>query len=270
MDVAVAEAGIAYEPLRPGPEGCVVKVIDHDATLARDYEPLDLDALGVLAPAGLKPSTGNPQFAQQMTYAVTMATYERFRHALGRTPDFSFGPVRPGEPSDGRSVKLHVYPHARQEDNAYYDPDRGALLFGYTFAGPASAGMNQPGGLVLTSLAHDVIVHETTHALLDGMRARFLLPMNPDVAAFHEAFADLVALFQRFRYRELVRRGIAQAPDLSSRLLTDIARQWGQATGGDSRAALRSALLAAGDADDPVPSTTVRRSMSPSASTCGR
>lgn len=253
MDVAVAQADVPYEPLWPGPEGSVIRVIDVDETLSQQYGPVDLDALGVLAPSGVKPSTGNPHFAQQMTYAVAMLTYDRFRRALGRTPDFSFGPVRTNEPDDGASVKLHVYPHAMKEDNAYYDPDRGALLFGYTFASNASVGMNQPGGIVYTSLAHDVVVHETTHALLDGLRARFMLPMNPDVGAFHEAFADLVALFQRFQYQELVRHGIAQAPDLSSRLLTDLARQWGEATGDDPRKALRNALVAAGSADDPVP-----------------
>jgi hypothetical protein len=253
MDVAVAKAEVPYEPLQPGPEGCIVRVIDRNDTLGQLYDPVDLDALGVLAPAGVKPSTGNPQFAQQMTYAVTMITYERFRRALGRTPDLSFGPERPDEPPDGTRVKLHIYPHARKEDNAYYDPDRGALLFGYTFAGKASVGLNQPGGVVFTSLSHDVVVHESTHALLDGLRARFILPMNPDVGAFHEAFADLVALFQRFQYRDLVQRGVAQAPDLNSRLLTDIARQWGEATGDDPRAALRSALVAAGNANDPVP-----------------
>jgi hypothetical protein len=253
MDVAVARADVPYEPLGPGPEGAVVRVIDRNETLGQVYPPVDLDALGVLAPHGVKPSTGNPQFAQQMAYAVTMLTYERFRRALGRTPDFSFGPERPEEPSDGARVKLHVYPHARKEDNAYYDPDRGALLFGYTFASTSSVGLNQPGGVIFTALSHDVVVHECTHALLDGQRARFILPMNPDVGAFHEAFADLVALFQRFQYRELVQRGVSQSPDLQSRLLTDIARQWGEATGEGPRAALRSALLAAGSASDPVP-----------------
>jgi hypothetical protein len=253
MDVAVARADVPYEPLGPGPEGSVAHVIDRNETLGQLYPPIDLDALGVLAPHGVKPSTGNPQFAQQMAYAVTMLTYERFRRALGRTPDFSFGPERPEEPSDGTRVKLHVYPHARKEDNAYYDPDRGALLFGYTFAGNSSVGLNQPGGVIFTVLSHDVVVHECTHALLDGQRARFILPMNPDVGAFHEAFADLVALFQRFQYRELVQRGVSQSPDLQSRLLTDIARQWGEATGEGPRAALRSALVAAGGASDPVP-----------------
>lgn len=283
LEVAVDQAAVPYEPLEMGPNGSVIRIIDTNETLGETYDPLDLDELGARAPAGVEPSTGNPHFAQQMTYAVAMVTYDRFRQALGRTPDFSFGPDRKGEPKDTRpredgpgekesgdqntaskprdgaasttvrEVKLHIYPHGMQEDNAYYDPERGALLFGYTFASKRATGMNQPGDVIYTSLSHDVVVHETTHALLDGMRSKFMLPSNPDVDAFHEAFADLVALFQRFQFRDLVKHGIAQSPNLDSRLLTDIARQWGAATGPDPRKALRSALVAAGAPDDPVP-----------------
>jgi hypothetical protein len=185
-----------------------------------------------------------------------MITYDRFRQALGRTPDFSFGPQRAGEPDDPDGVvKLHIYPHGMKEDNAYYDPDRGALRFGYTFANKRAVGMNQPGGIIYTSLSHDVVVHETAHALLDGMRAKFMLPSNGDVDAFHEGFADLVAVFLRFQYRDLVKEAIKQSTDLDSRLLTDIMRQWGQATGeddGSPRKALRSAAVAAGGPDEPV------------------
>src|SRR5262245_42280929 len=107
QNIAVGEAQVPYEPLAPGPSGCVMCVIDKDETPRRKrkepFEPptaLDLDELGILAPSGVPPSTGDFQFAQQMTYAIAMVTYDRFRQALGRTPDFSFGPRRAGEPTD--------------------------------------------------------------------------------------------------------------------------------------------------------------------------
>ena len=253
FDMAVAEVAVPYEPLRPGPDGAVVRVVDRDDTEKVTHLPLDLDALPPGTRSGLKPSTTNPRFAQQMVYAVTMATYDRFRQALGRTPDFAFAPHAEDAGGGDLRLKLHIRPHALHQDNAYYDPDRGALIFGYTYATARAVGFNQPGSLVLTSLSHDIVAHEMTHALLDGMRARFVLPSNPDVNAFHEAFADLVALFQRFQYTELVLRAVERGGGaLTSRLLTDFARQFGQATG-DGRSALRSALVAAGGPEEDVP-----------------
>jgi hypothetical protein len=148
-------------------------------------------------------------------------------------------------------LKLHIYPHYRKEDNAYYEEERGALVFGYTFANKSATLLNQPGGIVFTSLSHDVVVHEMTHALLSGMRAKFLLPSNADVDGFHEGFSDLIALFERFQYTELVRRAMANASDITSGLMTDFARQWGQTTG-DGRTPLRTALVDAGPPDAPV------------------
>ena len=35
-----------------------------------------------------------------------------------------------------------------------------------------------PGGMTFTCLSHDIIAHETTHAILDGMHRRFGNPTN--------------------------------------------------------------------------------------------
>jgi hypothetical protein len=43
-----------------------------------------------------------------------------------------------------------------------------------------------------------------THAIVDGIRGYFMEQTNPDVAAFHEAFADVVALFRHFSHTEVL------------------------------------------------------------------
>ena len=222
FDGAVATVDVPWEPTGPGPSGRLFIVRDVNKPSGQVFLPIDLDSYEVASAQGLKPSTVDPRFAQQMTYAVAMLTYERFRLALGRSPEFA-----PSVRSHAAG-QLEIRPHYRYEDNAYYDPDECALVFGYVKSTAQSAGATQRGAYVYTSLSHDVIAHETTHAMLDGMRPYMLLPSNPDVGAFHEGFADLVALLMRFRYKDVVRSGLAASGGhLDARLLTELARQLG-------------------------------------------
>ena len=103
-------------------------------------------------------------------------------------------------------------------------------------------GDNLPGGTVFNCLSHDVVAHETTHALLDGLHRRFREPTNADVFAFHEAFADIVAIFQHFTMPDALKLQIAKTQgDLAKQtLLGELALQFGQATGRSG--ALRSAI----------------------------
>ena len=70
-------------------------------------------------------------------------------------------------------------------------------------------------------------------ALLDGVHPRFNEPTNPDVRAFHEAFADLVALFQHFSYPAVLESQIRRTRGRldGEHLLGQLAQQFGQATG---------------------------------------
>jgi hypothetical protein len=217
--------------------------VDVDPASQCAYEPVDLNQTRLVAEHGLTPSEGDPQFHQQMVYAVAMKTIQHFEDALGREVFWSelrketgegvkYGPIR----------RLRIYPHALREENAYYDPAKKALLFGYFPAHPELAGLEMRGGMVFACLSHDVIAHETTHAILDGMQRYFLEPSNSDALAFHEAFADLVALFQHFTYPEILRRQLQRARgDLETEtLLGQLAMQFGKATGG--RSALRDAI----------------------------
>ena len=224
--------------LLQGPVGEYLEVVDYDPASDCFYGPVYLNHPYILAKDGLTPSEGSPQFHQQMVYAVAMTTIQNFESALGRKAFWSPGRDRKEE----FIQRLRVYPHALREANAYYSPDKVALLFGYFPASSDNSETHYPGGIVFTCLSHDIIAHETTHALLDGMHRRFNEPNHPDGLAFHEAFADIVALFQHFSFPEVLRHQIAKnRGDLASQsLLGELAQQFGEAIG--NYGALRDAI----------------------------
>lgn len=241
LDTAAINHAIFEVPwertLEPGPRGEYVEVIDYDPASGCWYEPVDLNSVNLLAQDGLAPSEGNPQFHQQMVYAVAMNTISNFERALGRQVLWS--PLDSSGGTDGHYVRdqyvktLRIYPHALRAANAYYSPQKKALLFGY-FQGPT--------GTVFSCLSQDIVAHETTHALLDGMHRRYVEDNHPDTLAFHEAFADLVALFQHFTFPEVLKHQIERTRgDLKTQsLLSELAQEFGAATG--RYGALRNAI----------------------------
>ncbi len=196
---------VKYERLQPGPIGAQIAVIDYDASNDCYYEPVNLDEDAILIRDGLDPSESDPRFHQQMVYAVVKETIERFEFALGR-------PIRWRAARDPKDAlyrgKLRIFPHCMQEANAYYDPSLHAILFGY-FAAPADDELNLPGQTIFTCLSHDIVAHETTHALIDGIRPYFMEQTSIDTPAFHEAFADIIALLQHFSMTDNMRETIA-------------------------------------------------------------
>jgi hypothetical protein len=212
---------VLNEPLKPGPTGSRVSVIDYDGVADCYYEPVNLDDPSVLMQGGLDPTEFDPRFHQQMVYAVTMKVIENFELALGRRFVFR-----------GRN-RLKIFPHAFSGANAFYDPRRHSLLFGYFRADSEHPGANIPGQTVFSCLSHDIIAHEMTHAMTHRLRRYFLSPSNDDVLAFHEGFADIIAIFQHFSYPAILRDAIQRTQgDLQTNTtLVELAAQFGQATG---------------------------------------
>ena len=141
--------------------------------------------------------------------------------------------------------KLRIYPHALRQQNAFYSPQKVALLFGYFQASEQWSGNNVPGAAMFTCLSPDIVAHEVTHAILDSIHPYWRKDTNPDMLAFHEGFSDIIALLQRFTFRSVVQEQIRNSRgDLLSpeNLLGDLAIQFGQAVSGNRRA-LRSFLV---------------------------
>jgi hypothetical protein len=246
----VATVAVPYETLAPGPVGSLFDVKWEGAPSPLEVEALDLDHPHILLSSGLSPTPSDGRFHLQMVYAVCSLTYAAFRRALGRDIGWATEPAADGV---GRLV---VRPFGFRGRNAGYSREAGDLSFGYFRAGREPAGFTVQQGLICTALSHDIVAHETTHALLDGLRSSFLSPTNVDVPAFHEGFSDLVALFLHFTYPDVVEQAMRGSGGSLARmsLLTDLAREFGYARPRHGEAAaLRSGVdvegVAAFDSD---------------------
>ena len=234
LEGAIGTINVPFEPLEPGPKGALFSV---EGTADDGYRSTDLEHQHVLIASGYQPSPSDPRFHHQMVYAVCSSIYAAFRMALGRSLSWGFG-------DETTPARLALKPHFAEEQNAYYTNEgkSGSICFGYYPAPKHPTDRSMPGGYVFTCLSHDIISHEVTHALLDGLRARFSVPSGPDVGAFHEAFADLVAIFQHFSYREVVMVAIRRCKGAveKAELLRDLARQFGHTT--EQKGPLRTAI----------------------------
>ncbi len=236
----VATVDVPYEDLEPGPVGSLFQIDPTGAPKPLTASPLDLNDPYVLMHNGLTPSPADGRFVLQMVYAVCNLTYAAFRRALGRDISWSSEDLE----GHGRQ-RLTVRPFGVKQRNAGFSREAGDLTFGYFRAAKKPAGFTVSKGLIFTALSHDVVAHETTHALLDGLRSSFAVPTNPDVPAFHEGFSDLMALFLHFTYPGVVEEAIRQSRGAVTRgsLLTDVAREFGYAGSAPGQAsALRSGI----------------------------
>lgn len=241
---------VKWEKLKEGPIGNYFEVIDYDPASKCFYAPVDLDSQEVMLQNGLPPSEGNPKFHQQFVYTIAMTTLEHFEKSLGRKVIWPYRVMehkgakgRPSTFTHEYVPRLRLYPHAFRDANAFYTAEKKAVLFGYFEAAAQVQGSNLPGGTIFTCLSPDIVAHELTHAILDSIHPRFTENTNPDVAAFHEAFADIVALLQRFTNTPLVESQIARTQGNLGEFsfLGELATQFGNALQGN-RGSLRGAI----------------------------
>ena len=185
--ILTTEVSVPCEKLADGPRGYRVHVVDYDSSTQTLYAPKALppndDPYRDATDSVLM---SDPGFHAQNVYAIVMRTLAAFEFALGRRVSWAFD-----------SHQLQVAPHGFSVANAFYSRRDQALMFGY---------FSTPGGdTVFTCLSHDIIAHETTHALLDGLRERYMDPSSMDQLAFHEGFADVIALLSVFSLEKVVK-----------------------------------------------------------------
>jgi hypothetical protein len=118
-------------------------------------------------------------FHAQNVFAIASRTLAAFEGGLGRRVRWDFA-----------THQLYLVPHGEIRGNAYYSGTKRAVVFGLV--------PDEDNTILYSCLSHDIIAHETTHAILDGLRPGYFTAGLPDQGAFHEGFADIVALLSVF------------------------------------------------------------------------
>jgi hypothetical protein len=121
------------------------------------------------------------QFHQVNVWAVVQNVLNMYESpfALGRPIPWGTGGTR-----------LYIVPHAGYAENAYYDRHSKSLQFYY---------YGSDDDPKYTCLSHDIVAHETGHAILDGIRPNYYEFTSLETSAFHEFVADLTAIMAGLR-----------------------------------------------------------------------
>lgn len=167
-----------------------------------------------------------PQFDAVHTYVVVRQTLTMYQRALAAAGSAMPLPWQWNSSSDTRP--LLVFPHGLPNVmNAFYSRTQGCLKFGDFIPNGAT-------DRVFTCRSFDIVSHETAHAVLDGIKPRWLqADAPPQTGGLHEAFGDLTAIFLALSQLDQCEAVIAQTKaDLHDKsFLTDIAEQFGLALG---------------------------------------
>ena len=172
-----------------------------DGPICRRVAVIDFDSNGTLFPGTpFIPPSGDRKvgryavrdsknlqsrdFNQVSVFSTVLKTMYMFEDedALGRELRWAFD-----------APQLLVVPRAGERANAYYERDSHSVQFFYF--SPESS----PGRTIYTSLSHDIVAHETGHAILDGIAPDLFNSVSPQSLALHESTADLIALVMAFR-----------------------------------------------------------------------
>ncbi|MYN01453.1 hypothetical protein GTP41_05000 [Pseudoduganella sp. DS3] len=166
------------------------------------------------------------QFDAVHSFAVVRLTLTMYQRVLARADQ---GAPLPWAWNNSRNTEpLQVFPHGLPNVmNAYYSRNDRALKFGHFVP---SGDM----GRVFTCRSFDIVAHETGHAVLDGLKPKWILnSAPPQTGGLHESFGDLTAIFLALSQFDQVEAVVAQTKaDLHDKtFLADMAEQFGLALG---------------------------------------
>lgn len=192
----------------PGPIGPRVAVYEYNRDADMVYAAARPQRNGEFP----KYPSDDHRFHQLNAYAIVARAVELVETELGRDLTWGF-----------EASRLIVLPHAGYMANAFYDEETHSLQF-YSYKAEGRRSIYH------TCLSHDIVAHETGHAILDSVRDRYTEATHPQTSALHEALGDLTAVFAALSHRSVRRKVLLEGLDRAN-LVSTIAEHF-DPTGG--------------------------------------
>ncbi|MFN8610945.1 MAG: hypothetical protein U0931_25615 [Vulcanimicrobiota bacterium] len=122
----------------------------------------------------------DPRFDSSNCFYIANQTLGVAEKYAGGRIDWSF--------QESLGHPMLIKPHAGKDtQNAYYNPQSGSLNF-FSYLD------EKTGERQRTGMSRDIVSHETGHAILDGLRPRYMESLSVGAGGFHESFADMMAM----------------------------------------------------------------------------
>lgn len=175
-------------------------------------------------------SLGDPRQGAVNAHVSANKALDIAEKYLGRKIDWGF--ERKSAPE-----QLWIHPHAGEGMNAFYNNKNGSINFLYA-EDPSTK------EIIDTSTSMEVVAHETGHAILDGLRPKYIDSLDTSSSGFHEAFGDCIAMLASLSDDDVVEqlyqetRGNLGKPNIVS----NMGEQLGRAMRGEEKPYVRSLL----------------------------
>jgi hypothetical protein len=218
--IALNEIYVPCEPdLMAGPTSSRIAVVDYDADTNRLEDPAEWDAdrrcfyvkEGKDKVYLTREHCDRFQFHQVNVWAIVQSILSMYEQTmiLGRPVPWAF-----------EGSRILLVPHAGEMRNAFYDRNSKAIQFYY---------FNNNRKRIFTCLSHDIIAHETGHAVLDGLRPFYLENSSIQTSAFHEFVADTTAILAAFLNNDLRFQAVQESEGDMSRdqIISGLAEEFG-------------------------------------------
>ncbi len=180
--VDVIGLGVLYHSVLL-PNGLPVNLADDDFVFQGALEQLPMDANNNCL---LDPVSQRALFNKVSAWATLKTLKAMWERLWNQKLIYRWNnPAIPGSKSGNVPCKI-IFDKTNDEPNAFYAPNKGAVIFKQFH--------DDQGNLIETETSVEVMLHEGTHMAVDCIKPDWIMAIQPEGMAIHEAMGDIGSL----------------------------------------------------------------------------